>query len=200
MINPKFQIKYKWPNPRSCLGAFFIFLIVSSHAMFFVPRASSGEGEIPGREHFIKAGFIYNFTKFIKWPKNSINPSRDRFIIAVLGDSPILECLRILAREEKNAGGKKLTIEHFTSLDEIGECQILFISPSMTGRLEEIFKTVEDRPILVIGEAPGFAERGGGVNFFVLENKIRFEFNMNAMDKANLKIDPLLIEVGRIVK
>lgn len=168
--------------------------------MALVPQAFSAEKELPAREYFIKAGFVYNFTKFIKWPKNSFDSQRDKFVIGVLGDSPIQECLRILALEEKEAGGKELIIKNFASLDEIRECQILFISPSMKGRLEEILRIVNDMPILLIGETLGFAERGVGINFFILGNKIRFEFNMDALDKSSLKVDPLLIEVGRIVK
>ena len=86
--------------------------------------------------------FIYNFTKYIKWP-DSYNS--DKFVIGVLGDSEILTSLNVMALSKKKTGnGQILEVKKYSSVDEIDECNILFVSESAIdniGQIEAISKT-----------------------------------------------------------
>ena len=53
---------------------------------------------------------------------------------------------------------------------------------------------------LTIGETEGFATLGGIINLTVEENKVRFEINLLAANRAGLKISSKLISLARIVK
>lgn len=176
---------------------FFLFFI---NSLFPAYPALANPGQNPGREDFIKAGFLYNFTKFIKWPKNYF--PMDEFVIGVLNesDNPFKKSLDLLSAKKKKVNGRKLVIRHFSSPDEITKCHILFVNSSMEGRLREIMEILGNSPVLLVGDTPGFAEKGVGVNFFTQKNKIRFEFNRKSLKRAGLKVDSQLLEVGRIVK
>ena len=54
-------------------------------------------------------------------------------------------------------------------------------------------------PLLLVGEEPGFAEQGGTINFFLDENKIRFEINIETAKQDQLKISSKLLSLAKIV-
>ncbi len=53
--------------------------------------------------------------------------------------------------------------------------------------------------ILLVGEEPGFAERGGTMNFFLDENRIRFEINADVAEQDHLKISSKLLSLAKLV-
>ena len=61
------------------------------------------------------------------------------------------------------------------SLKQTKSCNMLYISNSEKDHLEEILEAIKNQPILVIGDTYGFAERGVGINFVIIGNKIQFE-------------------------
>jgi hypothetical protein len=73
------------------------------------------------------------------------------------------------------------------------------VSSSETVHLEEIFRLVKGLPILTIGESPNFAHRGGIINFIVVDDKIRFEVNVEAAKQADISISSRLLALAKIV-
>jgi len=53
---------------------------------------------------------------------------------------------------------------------------------------------------LTVGETEGFAVLGGIINLMVEGNKLHFEVNLNAAERAGLKISSKLLSMARIVK
>ncbi len=57
----------------------------------------------------------------------------------------------------------------------------------------------DDKSTLLVGEVPGFAERGGMINFFLEGGTVRFEINVDAMRQEKLLIDAKLLNLGKKV-
>jgi hypothetical protein len=53
---------------------------------------------------------------------------------------------------------------------------------------------------LTVGESEGFAVLGGIINFTVEDNKVHFEINRLAADRAGLEIGSRLLSIAKIVK
>jgi hypothetical protein len=53
---------------------------------------------------------------------------------------------------------------------------------------------------LTVGEANGFAQRGGIINLMREENRLRFEVNVTAAAQTRLKISSKLLVLAKIVK
>ncbi len=51
----------------------------------------------------------------------------------------------------------------------------------------------------MVGEGEGFAERGGAVQFFLEDNKLRFAVNVDAVQRARLTVSAKLLALARIV-
>jgi hypothetical protein len=169
-------------------------LLLPAHAI----SQDSEEGFI-SREYPLKALFIYNFASYIDWPESAFVDPKS-FTIGVLGSSPIAETLNQIATS-KQISGRKIAIAQLVSINDIKQCQILFIARSVSVAQErQVIDAMKDRPVLLVGESEGFAAIGGDVNFFIESNRVRFEINLAAMRKQGLKASSKLLAMAKIVE
>jgi hypothetical protein len=153
----------------------------------------------PSREYQIKAAFLFNFGRFVTWGPDAFADAEAPFVIGVLGDDPFGETLDALV-EGETVQGRRAQIERYGSLEDVGDCQILFISSSEVSRLERVFASVVGRGILLVGEAEGFADRSGMIRFIVVENRLRLEINTAAVVSEGLTISSRLLSLADIVR
>jgi hypothetical protein len=165
-----------------------IFLISTS--LYAQPKAPS--------EYHVKAAFLYNFAKFIEWPAEAFTQSND-ILICVMGQDPFGASLdqTIVG---KVVQGKKLSILRLEKDVEIKPCHILFISASEKDRLKKVREEIKGTHILTVGDMDQFTQMGFVINFISDENKIRFEINPSAAERAGLKISAQLMKLAVIVQ
>jgi hypothetical protein len=149
-------------------------------------------------ESDIKAAFLYNFTKFVEWPSAAFADARSPLKICVLGEDPFGKTLRALMDEE--VGGRPLSLLRLDNLSNPAACHVLFISRSEKKRLPQILASLDDAPVLTVGDTPEFFEQGGIINFILEGSKVRFEINQEAAERAGIKISSKLLALARHVK
>lgn len=171
-----------------CLGA----LLGVAYTCLQVPHQASAQS-FSSREYEIKAGYLYNFIKYVDWPSYG-----DTITIGVLGYDPFGTALAPL--NGKLVKGRRLVIKHLDSVRDAQQCQIIFVSSSEKQRLQEIFESLRSARVLTVGETQGFADGGGIINFIEENNKIRFEINAEAARRTGLSISSELLKLARLVK
>lgn len=149
-------------------------------------------------EYEIKAAFLYNFAKFVEWPETVFVDSARSVYIGILGKDPFGSVIdKTIAN--KKVKGKPLAIRRFQKLEDLKLCHILFISASEKDSVTQILDTVENLSILTVGDMDQFAEKGGIINLLNKDNKVRFNINLIAAERANLKISSRLLKLAEIV-
>src|SRR5882762_10815959 len=73
--------------------------------------------------------FMYSFTRFIQWPPEE---SQGDFEIVVLGESPILSELKVMA-ERKRAGSRAIHVSKIGSMAEYKKSHILYVGTDWSG-------------------------------------------------------------------
>ena len=58
---------------------------------------------------------------------------------------------------------------------------------------------LKGRPVLTVGESERFVQMGGMIGFFLWDNKVRFDINLNAAERSNLKISASLLTLAKTV-
>lgn len=147
-------------------------------------------------EYNLKAAFIYNFTKYIEW--NGTTGDND-FIIGIIGTSPINAPLVEIVKTE-TVNGKKITIKQFSNLSDISFCNILFISRNSSTSLSDILAKTVDKGTLVVSEQENYAKEGSAINFVIVNRKLKFQANVNAINEAGLTASSQLLKLAIIVK
>jgi YfiR/HmsC-like len=152
-------------------------------------------------EYLIKAGFIYNFAKFVEWPSAAFADADSPIVIGVIGVDPFGPLIDRIV-EDKKIGSRGFVVKRFRwgkDLKDLKDCKILFVSPSERGHIDEILQLVRGFPVLTVGETPGFAERGGIIRFTLEDNRVRFEVNVQAARRADLNISSRLLTLAKII-
>jgi hypothetical protein len=153
----------------------------------------------PAREQEIKAAFIYNFTRFIDWPPQAYSAVNAPFIIGVVGNDPVSASLADLVKDEK-LGNHIITVQRFSDLKQISQCNILFISAEEASRNNKLILSINRRGILTVSDVPDFSKWGGIVRFFKAENRLRLEINPIEAKAAELTISSKLLNISSIYK
>lgn len=157
-----------------------------------IPTSAFAPDKGTETEYRLKAAFIYNFTQYIEW-----EPGGGDFVIGVLGECPILSPLNEIARL-KNVKDKKIIVKRVDGPEDASGCQIMFVPSSFATPLSAILEKVS-KGTLVIGERPGYGARGAAINFIIVDNKLRFESNLRAINAAGLKASSQLLKLAIIV-
>ena len=149
-------------------------------------------------EYRVKATFLFQFTQFVDWPPKAFSNNQTPLVIGILGDDPFGTFLDETVRDEK-ANGHSLSVERYRRLEDVKNCHVLFVSGSEANRLDQIVSALRGRSILIVGEANGFADRGGMIQFMTQENRIQLRINLAAAKTANLTISSKLLRPSTVI-
>jgi len=149
----------------------------------------------PADEYAVKAAFIHNIAKFVEWPKQAAGGGKLR--LCILGKDPFGEDIAVL--RGKPVGRMEWEVWPVGLTADIKSCQVLFIAASAQGGLGQVRQRINGSPVLTVGDTRGFAEQGVMINFYLEDNKVRFEINREAAARAGLRIGSQLLRLGRIV-
>jgi hypothetical protein len=60
--------------------------------------------------------------------------------------------------------------------------------------------SVRTAPVLTVGDVMGSTRNDGIINFFIRDNRVRFEINPDAAGRAGLRISSKLLQLASIVR
>ena len=151
------------------------------------------------KEYQIKAGFLYNFTKFIEWPSGRFADANAPIVIAVLGENPFGHDLRDVV-SGRAVNGRPIVIRGIRSLDEARQVHVVFVGAGEEERLGDRLDSLHVAGVLTVGESERFAELGGVIVFTRVGDKVRFAINVGSAERGGLKISAQLLKLATRVR
>ena len=148
-------------------------------------------------EDAVKAVFLYRFAGYVTWPPSTANSAQ--FTIAILGADNVAEQLKALLPEHP-IQGRPGRVETIQGLGQLGDAQMLYIGPGVTGKLSVFIEALKDRPVLIVTDQPGALEEGSTVNFLIEQQHVRFEISTAAAKRSGLQVGSGLLAVAERVK
>jgi len=180
-----------------------ILIIALSLSLSWAPGALAQDRDSSdSSEYLIKAGFIFNFAKFVEWPPTTFAQADSPIVIGILGTDPFGTIIDHIVQDKK-IGGRGFVVKRLkwgAEAKDLRECKILFVGASERAHIDELVQIVKFLPILTVGETPGFAEHGGVVRFVLEDNRVRFEVNVDAARQGGLTISSRLLTLARIIQ
>lgn len=148
----------------------------------------------------LKSVFIYNLTHFVSWPESTVSGPLANFGICLLGDD-LFENVIDKVVENESVNGTPIAVKRANTLAafDLDTCHLLFIGENRIDNLPAIIDQSRTKSILTMGDAPGFADKGGMVNLVREKKRIKIEVNTEAVKKAGLKLNSKLLRLARIV-
>lgn len=144
-----------------------------------------------GKDYELKASFLYRFVDYVYWENYSKNQT---FKIAILEESPITSALLSMSKN------KKMNIQEYKNLNDVRFCNILFVPYNCSIPIETILAEFSGKPILIVTEQNGYGKKGAQMNFVMVENKLKFEVNLKAINRSGIGISSFLLQHAIIVQ
>lgn len=147
----------------------------------------------------IKAAFIYHFSQFVEWPTNAFADSDSPLVIGVLGKDPFGQRLDALVKGEM-IRGRPLEVRRFSEPAAALGAHILFISQSEEREWGAILEALGKRPVLTVSEIDNFTTRGGIIQFYTSENRVRLRINNHNANRVGLSLSSKLLRVAEVTE
>lgn len=188
---------------RGYVGLWFdrglLLQLIMAAVVWLLFAGSSAFGQTKPSEYQVEAAYLYNFGHFVEWSAKGTNGQTSAFTICVLGEDPFGQALDATLAGE-TIGNQRLAARRISSPQMSGDCQILFISSSEGDRLNRIIEALDKSAVLTVSDIPEFSQRGGMIQFVLVEKKIRFEVNLSATQRAGLTLSSELLKVATVVR
>ncbi len=171
-------------------------IIIAAFFLILCGTLLNAESDI-SREYVIKTATLYNILKFIEWPTDTFENENSPLQLAIIGDDPLGKALGSI--EGKSVKGHPLAVTYHEDASSVGLSHAVFVTQNQRDNVAQILQQLEGKPVLTVADLRSFAKQGGMINFFIENNKIRFEINANQVYASELKVSSNLMKLGRIV-
>lgn len=177
-----------------CLGALLTLMLSIGQG---AARAQKNDAD-PGA-YGAQSQYLRSFVEFVNWPASPQSQGvRSTMNFCVLGDDPYGKLLddAILGHSFWNRRG---VIVRGRSLGDLGVCDVLFIGKSEEKHEIKILGKLRNQNVLTISNTSSFAEHGGIIQLVWQKDHLGFVINVDAANRAGLKINASLLALAQIV-
>lgn len=170
-------------------------LLYSIPVQFFISAPLSAQSD----RDILKAAYIERITRFVEWPQ--VNKTKDTsiFTIGVYGDREFEDVLKI-AYGKRTIKGKSVEIKKIVTTEQIESCDICYVSDKMKDIIGNIVTAANNYGVLLMSEAKDFGINGVHFNFYIENDKLRFEINKKSLDSGRFKTSSLLMMNVKIIQ
>jgi hypothetical protein len=173
---------------------------VLSALLLFAAGVVPSAAREPAPEDAVKAAMLYNFVQFVRWPAGVMPPEQE-LVLGILGRDPLQEWLLDLAATGNRTGLLK-TVQ-INSLRELRaqrhKLQVLYVGRTAQQDLKAILQALDGAPVLTVSDDELFVKQGGMMNFVRQNSRIRFDLNLDAATRGQLKISSRLYGLARLI-
>ncbi len=150
--------------------------------------------EDAARENRLRAGYVFNFAKFVEWP--AFNPTDD-LTVCFVGATGVRDAFAAAAAG-KQIGTHRVAARSLEARDPTKGCQIVYIELLAPGSKSSL--GAADAGVLTVGDQRDFIHQGGIVGLFTENNRLRFNINLEIARRAGLKISSSLLQLASHVE
>lgn len=153
---------------------------------------SSATGAAQTGEAELKVAFLFNFLKLTEWPDAGSSESVDLCLARV---DPFDNALDIFQGQQIQ--GKPVKTRVLESAKNLPGCRLLFIPDSdKVGAMPAWLEAAASQAVLTVSDRTGFIDHGGMIGLIILDNKLRFEVNLEPVQSSGLKLRAQLLQLA----
>ena len=148
-------------------------------------------------EYAVKAAFLVKFGAFVEWPSDTFPPPNAPFVIGILGEDRFGADLD-RSVQGATVQGRPVIVRRYQRVEQSRDAQILYISATTEERREYLLSRLRDESTLTVSDKSALP--GGIISFVIQDNKVRFEIDAEAAERAGLKLSSKLLALAKVDK
>jgi len=158
--------------------------------------AAAGNRKSPTPED-VKAALLWNFALFVTWPDDAATDGP--FVLGVYGGGGFEKSFR-RAFDEKELRGRPAEVRRVERTDELADCDLLFVATEDEDDVRALLVESEGRGVLLVGNHPSFARRGGMIAFAVENQRVEFLVNLEEARRRGFRVSTKMLRLARLVE
>ena len=171
----------------------------------------------------VKAAYLYNFVKFVKWPDDAFEDENAPVVIGVVGKDPFGPILDRTVQDKK-VGRRQITVKRIKAPGDPGDpdaspggqppgpsgeepvaaelrgCHVVYISGAGEEWFRQALEPLHRSPVLTVSDIRAFAREGGMIEFVLDGERIVFHINRKVAEEARLRMSAKLLDLATIVE
>lgn len=151
-------------------------------------------------EFTLKALFLEAAIRFINWPntEESTVVQENNFVVGVFPHDKMKPYLEktFSAKKVKNKEVRFLEIDN---MDEISECDLIFIPSSQKVNVRAIYEVAGKYPVLTVSDSPDLIRKGVILSLGTEKSRIACYINETEASKAGFKISHHLMQKSTVI-
>jgi hypothetical protein len=159
---------------------------------------ASAETATPSEQQ-IKAIFIYKFCLYVEWPTGTFDSASSPLTIGVVDADEIATELESKSNELM-IDGRPLVVRRLDSGAKLDDLNLLFIADTQDDKLTHWIDRARGHPLLVVTETAAGLNAGSSINFFLQDNRVRFDVALDTAQRHGLKLGAQLLQVARTIR
>ncbi len=157
--------------------------------LLIISLSSTGLMAGSATEAELKTAYMFNFARFVQWPKEKTQPQVFKFCIYPNNRFGEL----FFQLEQLQIREKKIQVSVLNSIRSIQQCHAVFLDSVPKKDLYTAMAIAKKYHVLTISDQNNFSDNGGMIHMFIENGKIRFNINYDSSSHAELKISSKLI-------
>lgn len=145
----------------------------------------------------VKAAYLFNFARFIQWPKADAELDASVFNLCIVGDPKIARALE--DAKSNDIGNRRLNVTLLNNAATVQHCQLVFITNPTGGLGRAILDDTRNLPILTVVDAGNPESDDGMITLLLVDGRLRFRVNQQAAQRAGLRIPAQVLKLAENV-
>ena len=145
-------------------------------------------------ERAVRAAYVFNLIKYVEWPSQG-----RELTIALIGDAETGGVMASML-DGRTSNGKNIHVVLSPSDEALENCGVLYIAASRPEDIRYALERMKGRSVLTVGETDGFVRGGGMVALINTGDHIRIEVNLDAVQRAGIRISSRVLNLAIIVR
>ncbi|NJM94847.1 MAG: YfiR family protein [Cytophagales bacterium] len=96
-------------------------------------------------------------------------------------------------------GGQTVSVELITSPADAKAFHMVFVPSSQSSKIGDTHSAIGNSSVLLVSEREGLINRGSHINLVIVDGKMKFELNKQAVEAQQLKVSGSLLTLAIVV-
>ncbi len=143
----------------------------------------------------LKTAFLYQFTKYVTWPK--VKKNRKKLYIGIAADPEMMDA--VLRLDGRLSQGKTIVVVPLEESSDLENLDVLYLGEGYFA--DDIVDKAIKNHILTVSDAEGAPKKGIIIGLYMKESRLRFDINLKVANKSDLRLSSRLLKLaGNLIK
>jgi YfiR/HmsC-like len=169
-------------------------MVLTVHAILGGPSDVDAQATVD--EQALKAAVVAKLPDFVEWPA-PVSSHQGPVVLCLTGPTSFRQQLQSLTTGTGRAG-RPYVVRLVGAKERLDTCHLLFLHDLAASA--RLLARAAALPILTVSDDPGFLDRGGIILLRTVGRRLRFEVNVTAAQRAELRLSSQLLGLAMQVR